>query len=169
MCENQKAFKYLFFFVSKMRWAWILVVIVVLVFGAAWYVDFQRREATIAEDSVDCEVFNRELSILLSALKSNDAGMCAQLGDFFKSRCNAFISSDPNKCAFGDSDCQVIASKSIDACFDPSCRAFITRDPAVCDGLEGFALKNCRSIATLDSQGVVMSAEECEVGLRSVI
>ena len=152
-----------------MRWPWILVVAVVVVFGAAWYVDFQRREAAIAEDSVDCEIFNRELSVLLSALKSNDAGVCAQLGDFFKSRCNAFVSSDPGKCSVGDSDCQVIASKTIDACFDPACRAFITRDPAVCTGLSGFALEDCTDIATLNAAGVVKSVKECEADLRNVI
>jgi hypothetical protein len=152
-----------------MRWAWILVVAIIVAFGAAWYMDFQRRQATIAEDSIKCEAYNRELGVLLSALRDNDQGRCAQLGEFFRGRCLAFLSSDPEKCSFGDSDCQVIASKTIDACFEPSCRAFITRDHAVCAELKGSALKNCRSIATLDAEGVVMSLEQCKADIASVI
>lgn len=152
-----------------MRWTWVLVVILVLGFGAAWYVDFQRKEAAIAEDSVKCEVYNRELGVLLYALKGNDVSLCASLGDYFKARCTAFIMSDPEKCSVGDSDCQVIASKTIDACFDPVCRAFILRSPDACAGLDGPALKTCTDVATLNAKGVVKTAERCEAELRSII
>lgn len=146
---------------------WVLLV--VLGGSGYWYYQFQMGELRIAENIDTCEAVNRELSLLLSALRDNSLARCDKLVGYYKSRCIAFIENDPAKCGENDFDCPFIASKNESGCMDPVCRAFIVRDPSACAGLEGALKESCVNIALLNAEAFVKSRESCESEARTSI
>ncbi|MBI4146496.1 hypothetical protein HY489_04115 [Candidatus Woesearchaeota archaeon] len=136
-----------------------ITIFIILLAGAALYQGMNKYQNERIIKS--CVTKQTDTQKLLTALKTNNPSLCAELTQPHASRCKAYLSNEPTNCQQNDLDCQAIASKKPEQCAESLCKAWATQNPEMCNEL-GNSAQWCKNLVTLNAEAFTPKREECE-------